>query len=83
MTDETPARKIDNLANAIGHLLNEDIRTCVNFDPYDHVTALSMVLTHAAQQLGMNKENFLSGVGQVYDAVKGMVDTDAQPPTSH
>lgn len=78
MSNETTARKIDNLANSIGHLLNEDIRTSVDFDPIDHVTALSMVLTHAAQQLGMNKENFLSGVGQIYDTVKDMIVEDRE-----
>lgn len=81
MNNEITARKIDNLANSIGHMLNEDIRTCANFDPFDHVTALSMVLAHAVVQLGVAKENFLSGMADTYDMVKDMT-TDDQP-TNH
>lgn len=65
------AGKINNIHRAIVEILNNDIDGTPDgqFDPFDHVTALSMILCEAAHNLKMPREMLLSGMGQCFDTM--------------
>lgn len=74
--------KVNNLANAIGHLLNSDIKNDPEFDPFSHMTALAMVLCNAARMLGVGKEHLLYAVDGIYDTIAdNLAPEDEVPPT--
>lgn len=76
----TTGQKIDNLANAIGQLLNSDIENNPDFDPVSQMTALSMVLCNAARMMGINKEHLLHALSVIYDITPDAV-TDEEHST--
>lgn len=63
------AEKIKNLINAIIEVLNSDIENSGDegVDPNDHLTALSFVLSNAAVELGLTKQEFVTGVVGSFD----------------
>ena len=77
---EITVAKIRNLGEAIVEILNSDIDNSPEgeFDPYDHITALSMVLCSAAVMLGMSKEDFVHGVSNTYDRTVESKDMGAR-----
>lgn len=75
--------KIDNLANAIGQLLNSDIDSDPDFDPFSHMTALSMVLCNAARMMGVEKDHLLYAISTIYDAIPdNLAPEDEVHPTA-
>lgn len=83
MHKETEAQKVNNLTNAIGQLLNSDIKNDPEFDPTNHLAALSMVLCNAAQMLGVRKDDLLLAAGHIYDAIAdNLAPEDEVPPTA-
>ena len=64
------AEKINNLISAIVEVLNSDIENSDSrgIDPFDHLTALSFVLSNAALELGVTKQEFITGVVNSFDA---------------
>jgi hypothetical protein len=61
--------RVHNLSAALIAVLNSDTESTprTQFDPFDHITALSMVICAVAIRLGVSKEVFLSGLFQSFD----------------
>lgn len=67
--DETISlARMQSLGNTLVQILNDDIDSAgKGFDPYDHLTLLSLLGAHAAVKLGLSKDDFMRGVGNSYD----------------
>ena len=63
------AEKIKNVVNAIIDVLNSDIENSDDegVNPFDHLTALSFVLSNTAVALGLTKQEFATGVLGAFD----------------
>lgn len=63
------AEKIKNLINTIIEVLNSDIENSGDegIDPNDHLSALAFVLSNAAVELGLTKQQFITGVVGAFD----------------
>lgn len=64
--------RVHNLSAALISVLNSDTESTprAQFDPFDHITALSMVICSVATRLGLDKGIFLAGMDQCFDIVQ-------------
>lgn len=70
--DQITEERVNNLCDALIAVLNSDTTSTprAQFDPFDHVTALSMVLCAVSLRLGVTKDIFMTAMDQCYDVTQ-------------